>query len=150
MARRKADADDAAHPPRKCTKTAERRVNGISPGQTTRSFFQRRTHDSTGRLCFSSAELGLGSKNAVNVNRPRLNTNLDAEKVGVVDIAAGGMHAVTLTHDNRILTWGVNDNYALGRETIWDGGLRDINDTQHDDDSASVASDKKVCVNPCW
>ena len=36
------------------------------------------------------------------------------------------MHAVALTADNKILTWGVNDNAALGRQTTWDGGLRDI------------------------
>ncbi|GBF62946.1 hypothetical protein TMEN_5555 [Trichophyton mentagrophytes] len=90
----------------------------------------------------SSAELGLGPKNAIDVKRPRLNTNLDAEKVGVVDIGAGGMHAAALTHNNHILTWGVNDNCALGRETTWDGGLKDMAD-----DDESVASDE-VELNP--
>jgi regulator of chromosome condensation len=74
----------------------------------------------------SAGELGLGPKNATDVVRPQLNTLLDADKVGVVDIAAGGMHAVALTHDGHVLTWGVNDNYTLGRETAWDGGVRDI------------------------
>lgn len=72
----------------------------------------------------SAGELGLGPKNATDVVRPRLNTLLDADKVGVVDIAAGGMHAVALTQDGHVMTWGVNDNHALGRETAWDGGVR--------------------------
>ncbi|KAJ9649517.1 hypothetical protein H2199_000292 [Coniosporium tulheliwenetii] len=38
----------------------------------------------------SSGELGLGtSKKAIDVKRPRLNPNLDAQKVGVVQIATG-------------------------------------------------------------
>lgn len=47
----------------------------------------------------SAGELGLGPKNATDVVSPQLNTLLDADKVGVVDIAAGGMHAVALTHE---------------------------------------------------
>ena len=58
----------------------------------------------------TAGELGLGTdKKCIDVKRPRLNANLDAEKVGVVQIVAGGMHNVALTHDNKILTWGVND-----------------------------------------
>lgn len=71
-----------------------------------------------------TGELGLGVKNAVNVKTPRLNVNLHAETVGVVDICAGGMHAVALTHDNQVLTWGINDNHALGRDTTWEGGIK--------------------------
>ncbi|KAL2007223.1 hypothetical protein VTN00DRAFT_8661 [Thermoascus crustaceus] len=52
----------------------------------------------------SAGELGLGTRNSIDVKRPRLNTNLDAKSVGVVDIATGGMHAVALTHDNKVLT----------------------------------------------
>jgi regulator of chromosome condensation len=92
----------------------------------------------------SSGELGLGPRNAVDVKRPRLNTKLDAEKVGVGDIAAGGMHVVAVTHDIKVLSWGVNDNYALGRETSWEGGLRDIDAAE--DDSASDTRD--VELNP--
>ncbi|KAF2115887.1 regulator of chromosome condensation 1/beta-lactamase-inhibitor protein II [Lophiotrema nucula] len=64
----------------------------------------------------SSGELGLGSSSkAIDVKRPRLNPNLaDAD---VVQVSCGGMHVVALTKDNRILTWGVNDNGALGRDT---------------------------------
>lgn len=87
----------------------------------------------------TSGELGLGNqkhenKKPVDVKRPRLNHNLDAKKVGVVAIACGGMHVVALTHNNRILTWGVNDDRALGRDTTWDGGVRDADDSDSDDD----------------
>lgn len=82
----------------------------------------------------SSGELGLGtSKKAIDVKRPRLNPNLAADKVGVVQIAAGGMHVIALTHDNKILTWGVNDQGALGRDTTWEGGLRDVEDEEDSD-----------------
>ncbi|KAJ4251088.1 hypothetical protein NW762_011740 [Fusarium torreyae] len=87
----------------------------------------------------SSGELGLGSKRVnnkkpIDVKRPRLNDNLAAAKAGVVQISCGGMHAVALTHDNKILTWGVNDQGALGRDTNWDGGLRDM-DKEEDSES---------------
>jgi len=62
----------------------------------------------------SAGELGLGAnKGACNVKRPRLNQLL--EKQGVVDLAVGGMHCIALTRNNELLTWGVNDNKALGR-----------------------------------
>lgn len=87
----------------------------------------------------TSGELGLGNqkhdnKKPVDVKRPRLNHNLDAAKVGVVQIACGGMHVVALTHDNNILTWGVNDDRALGRDTTWDGGVRNADDSDSDDE----------------
>lgn len=70
-------------------------------------------------------ELGLGNqihdgKKPMNVKRPRLNHNLLPDKVGVVQIATGGMHTVALTADNKILTWGVNDLKALGREPVFE------------------------------
>ncbi|GAD94871.1 Ran exchange factor Prp20/Pim1 [Paecilomyces variotii No. 5] len=84
----------------------------------------------------SSGELGLGTaKNAVDVKRPRLNANLSADTVGVVQVAVGGMHCVALTHDNKILTWGVNDQGALGRDTTWEGGYKDMDDNKSDSDS---------------
>ncbi|KAG6361817.1 hypothetical protein INS49_010046 [Diaporthe citri] len=86
-----------------------------------------------------SGELGLGNKKIdgkkpVNVKRPRIHPFLSAEAVGVVQIACGGMHSVALTKDNKILTWGVNDQGALGRNTAWDGGLRDADAEDDDDD----------------
>lgn len=86
----------------------------------------------------TNGELGLGSgKNCAEVKRPRLNPHLDAAKVGVVALGVGGMHTAVLTKDNKILTWGVNDQGALGRDTSWDGGLRDMDDDKSDSDSDS-------------
>lgn len=84
-----------------------------------------------------SGELGLGNKKIdgkkpVNVKRPRIHPFLSADAVGVVQIACGGMHSVALTKDSKIFTWGVNDQGALGRDTTWDGGLRDA-DAEDDD-----------------
>ena len=94
----------------------------------------------------SSGELGLGSaRGQLEVKRPRLNPLLDADKVGVVSAAVGGMHTATLTKDNKILTWGVNDQGALGRSTAWDGGLRDVKDNESDSDSDD---DSDTGVNP--
>ncbi|KAL6718343.1 hypothetical protein ACLMJK_004432 [Lecanora helva] len=86
----------------------------------------------------SSSELGLGTaKTAIDVKRPRLNPLLPSGDVGIVHIACGGMHVAALTHDNKILTWGVNDQGALGRDTTWGGGLKDIDDNESDDSDQS-------------
>ena len=86
----------------------------------------------------TAGELGLGtSKKSIDVKRPRLNPELSASKVGVVQIEAGGMHCIALTHDNKILTWGVNDQGTLGRDTTWDGGVKDMDDAGSDSDSDS-------------
>ncbi|MCJ1430909.1 hypothetical protein MMC27_000259 [Xylographa pallens] len=96
----------------------------------------------------SGGELGLGrGSTSENVTRPRLNPNLPADSVGVVQLATGGMHCAALTHDNKILTWGVNDMGALGRDTTWEGGMVDMkddkDDTGSDDDDASESA-----INP--
>ncbi|KAK8042333.1 regulator of chromosome condensation 1/beta-lactamase-inhibitor protein II [Apiospora phragmitis] len=72
----------------------------------------------------SCAQLGLGSRTTedgvspTEALRPRLNKLLSSENTtGVVQIACGGMNAVALTKDHRILTWVVNDLGALGRNT---------------------------------
>ncbi|MBE7181896.1 MAG: hypothetical protein INR71_11945, partial [Terriglobus roseus] len=54
-----------------------------------------------------------------------------------------GMHSLALTADNRILTWGVNDQGALGRDTTWDGGLKDV-----DEDSDSDEEPETDRLNP--
>ncbi|KAI0472822.1 RCC1/BLIP-II [Xylariaceae sp. FL0804] len=82
-------------------------------------------------------ELGLGNKKfegkkPAHVKLPQLNQLLSADKVGVVQIAAGGMHAAALTDKNKILTWGVNDEKALGRETNWEGDDDDDEDVYDD------------------
>lgn len=97
----------------------------------------------------SSGELGLGSvrvdgKKPIDVKRPRLNENLSAESVGVVQLAVGGMHCAALTYDNKIYTWGVNDQGALGRDTKWDGGLKDMDD----DKSDASSDDDDTGMNP--
>lgn len=79
-------------------------------------------------------ELGLGPKKKVSL-KGRVNPFLDPHgkgKVQVVQIACGGMHAIVLTADSKIIAWGVNDENALGRDTKWDSGFRDL-DTRSDD-----------------
>ncbi|KAI9790276.1 MAG: hypothetical protein M1816_005301 [Peltula sp. TS41687] len=81
----------------------------------------------------TGGELGLGPKATnASVKRPRLNPNLSIDSVGVVQVATGGMHCAALTHDNKILTWGVNDDGALGRDTKWEGGMRNVDDSDSD------------------
>ena len=97
----------------------------------------------------SSSELGLGTaKNAIDVKRPRLNPLLSAKQVGVVQLACGGMHVAALTHDNKILTWGVNDQGALGRDTTWEGGLKDMDDNCSDDSDKSDSGLNPAESNP--
>ncbi|KAI1205539.1 RCC1/BLIP-II [Annulohypoxylon truncatum] len=84
-------------------------------------------------------ELGLGNqkyneKKPMNVKRPRLNHNLLPDKVGIVQVACGGMHVVALTADNKILTWGVNDLKALGREAVFKDPGTEMDDDNDDDD----------------
>ena len=98
-----------------------------------------------------AGELGLGAlkfegKKPIDVKRPRINHRLLAKDVGVVLIAVGGMHCAALTHDNRILTWGVNDQGALGRETTSEGKTKAI--TKDDDDSDSDSDDEDSGLNP--
>ncbi|KAI0117906.1 regulator of chromosome condensation 1/beta-lactamase-inhibitor protein II [Nemania sp. FL0031] len=83
-----------------------------------------------------NGELGLGPKRTEAL-RPCLNPSLDpnsSDTYHVVDYACGGMHTIALTVENKIVTWGVNDNDALGRDTQWDGGLRDIDADSDDED----------------
>ena len=88
----------------------------------------------------TNGELGLGNgKKCAEVKRPCLNPHLDPDSVGVVTMSVGGMHTAVLTKNNKILTWGVNDQGALGRNTEWDGGLRDIDDDKSDSGSDSDA-----------
>ncbi|KIW67286.1 hypothetical protein PV04_06551 [Phialophora macrospora] len=94
----------------------------------------------------SSGELGLGSaKGQTEVKRPRYNPNLGPD-VGVVALSVGGMHTAALTYDNKILTWGVNDQGALGRDTTWEGGLRDLDEDEGSDSDSDSGSE--TAVNP--
>lgn len=103
----------------------------------------------------SAGELGLGSrklngKMPIDVKRPRFNPKLSGNIPGVVQLACGGMHGIALTKDNKVLTWGVNDDGALGRNTKWQGGLRNA----YDEDGNEVANtsdsddDEESGLNP--
>lgn len=94
----------------------------------------------------SAGELGLGSrrlggKMPIDVKRPRFNPYLSGEDPGVVQFACGGMHGIALTRDNRVLTWGVNDNGALGRNTKWAGGLRPASPQRGDQEENTNANE---------
>lgn len=83
----------------------------------------------------SGGELGLGpTVKSGNIGRPRLNPYLSGA-IGVVQVSLGAMHGAALTHDNRILTWGVNDHGALGRDTAWEDNLVDMDANNSDSDS---------------
>lgn len=69
-----------------------------------------------GTNCYGELGLGDATKKS-EISRPVLNPKLPSESVGVVQIAVGGVHSAALTHDNQILTWGVNDEGTLGRDT---------------------------------
>ncbi|KAF8864615.1 RCC1/BLIP-II [Acephala macrosclerotiorum] len=94
-----------------------------------------------------NGELGLGAvrrggKMPTGITRPRLNDLLDATTVGVVQLAVGGMHCVAITKDNKIYTWGVNDDGALGRDTAWDAPMKSADgsgsDSDDDDDDSGL------------
>lgn len=100
-----------------------------------------------------SGDLGLGPKKKVAVV-PAVIPELDGRKEGtyrVVQVACGGMHSVALTEDSKIVTWGGNDEGALGRNSAWEGGLRDM-DAEKDagDDAASNSSEdsESEALNP--
>jgi regulator of chromosome condensation len=83
----------------------------------------------------ANGENGFGAtKKAIDIKRPRYNellTNHD-----VVRVATGGMHVLALTKQNQILSWGVNDSGALGRDTSKaDVKMRDLDADDSDSDS---------------
>lgn len=89
-----------------------------------------------GTNCYG--ELGLGDlTKKPELLRPVLNKKLDAQGIGVVHIAVGGVHSVALTRDNQILTWGVNDEGALGRDVQQD---KDEDARDADSDKSGVSS----------
>jgi regulator of chromosome condensation len=101
----------------------------------------------------TAGELGLGgvkydgNKKPIDVARPRINYRLSAKDIGVVQIAVGGMHCAALTHDNKILTWGVNDTGALGRRT-GAAKTKEIASKDSDSDSDSEDDDDDEYLNP--
>ncbi|SPQ19082.1 ad998b8b-bff8-463e-a3b7-5706c2b7b582 [Thermothielavioides terrestris] len=96
----------------------------------------------------SGGELGLGpSVKSGNVGRPRLNPYLSGS-AGVVQVSLGAMHGVALTLDNRILTWGVNDHGALGRDTAWEGNMVDADAEESDSDDEGELNPKESTPTP--
>ena len=98
----------------------------------------------------SAGELGLGAKNnsknkVIDVKSPRLNPFL--EQIGVVQLAVGGMHCAALTVDNKIYTWGVNDQGALGRPTTEEVKMRDA-DMDDSSESGSSTEDEDSGLDP--
>lgn len=134
--RRKNDEEPAVEaPPAKRPATAAKKPKTVKPKAVINHIPTQR-YDIYVSGEGSQGELGLGAgKGSMNALKPRLNTQLSAADVGVVQLATGGMHCAALTHDNKILTWGVNDEGALGRDTEWDGGLVDVDDNKSDDSS---------------
>ena len=135
--------------------------NEVSPLAATRASKPSQTQHiiskaPTGRLnlyVFGSGEneeLGLGTdRHSTDVSRPRLNPSLLAASVGVVHVATGGMHCAALIYDNWIITWSVDDQGALGRDTAWDGGIIDnIDGNKSDTDQASQLSGSDTGLNP--
>lgn len=94
-----------------------------------------------------NGELGLGTEKAVNVRRPRLNPKLAAEHVGVVQIAAGGMHSLALTHDGKVYSWGINDQGTLGRDTTKGEVLKDMNENPDEDQSDDDDESESAALN---
>jgi regulator of chromosome condensation len=83
----------------------------------------------------ANGENGFGAtKKAIDIKRPRYNELLTNHEV--VRVATGGMHVLALTKDNKILSWGVNDSGALGRDTsAADVKMRDLDADDSDSDS---------------
>ncbi|KAH6854874.1 regulator of chromosome condensation 1/beta-lactamase-inhibitor protein II [Chaetomium sp. MPI-CAGE-AT-0009] len=95
----------------------------------------------------SGGELGLGpSVKSGNIGVPRVNSYLSES--GVVQISLGAMHGVALTLDNKILTWGVNDHGALGRDTTWEENLVDADGDDSDSDDGADLNPRECTPTP--
>lgn len=87
-----------------------------------------------------SGDLGLGPNKKL-AKRATIIPTLDPKEgtYRIVQLDCGGMHTVALTDDSKIVTWGGNDLGALGRDSNWDGGLRDMDEAKDDSDSDDEA-----------
>ncbi|KAJ6141298.1 hypothetical protein N7470_010194 [Penicillium chermesinum] len=101
-----------------------------------------------GTNCYG--ELGLGDLTKKSeILRPVLNAKLAANTVGVVHVAVGGVHSAALTRDNKILTWGVNDEGTLARDTKPDEPAdADNARTANGDTESDDSDDDEVAINP--
>ncbi|EED22452.1 regulator of chromosome condensation, putative [Talaromyces stipitatus ATCC 10500] len=75
-----------------------------------------------------------------------LNPKLSVETVEVVQLAVGEIHSAALTHDNQILTWGVNDEGTLGRDTTVESKKTPI-DATSDNGEEDDEDDDEVELN---
>lgn len=99
-----------------------------------------------GDMC---GELGLGPKTK-STPLPVPIPKVDGREEGsyrIVQMACGGMHVIALTQDGKVVTWGGNDEGALGRDTAWDGGLRDMDAEAGDSDGGGSDSEDEG-LNP--
>ncbi|KAF4998176.1 hypothetical protein FDECE_11853 [Fusarium decemcellulare] len=125
--KRKGSSHDAVQPPSKKAKASPKKPKTATSPPA--SLNQPLSVFAVGNG--ENGELGLGP-NQTETHRPLINPLLS--KFQVIQLSCGGMHTVALTTDGKIVTWGVNDNYALGRNTGWDGGLRDIDADSGEED----------------
>ncbi|PWW77253.1 hypothetical protein C7212DRAFT_357038 [Tuber magnatum] len=92
-----------------------------------------------------NAELGLGPDvDTKVVKRLGLNTHLLPDKVGIVAVAIGGMHGLALSYEGKVYSWGINDQWALGRTTTHTPLTRAV---RSGDDGDSDCDDE-VPLNP--
>lgn len=99
-----------------------------------------------GDMC---GELGLGPKTK-SAPLPIPIPKVDGRGAGsypIVQISCGGMHAIALTQDGKIVTWGGNDEGALGRDTAWEGGFCDMDVEAGDSDGGGSDSEDEA-LNP--
>ncbi|KAK2590140.1 hypothetical protein QQS21_012181 [Conoideocrella luteorostrata] len=137
------------------TSAAAQQQQHESPSQSRSAVINQVPNEKLTVLIFGTGEngeLGLGPKKKEAL-RPSPNPLLDvsdASALHVVQIACGGMHTVALTADNKIITWGVNDEKALGRDTEWEGKLQEINagSGREDDDNGGDDDDDEADLNP--
>lgn len=62
-------------------------------------------------------QLGVNADDVMEVSRPTVKAALSE----IVDVKAGGMHSLVLTKQGQVLTFGCNDDGALGRSTLLEG-----------------------------
>ncbi|KAJ5097502.1 hypothetical protein N7456_008223 [Penicillium angulare] len=101
-----------------------------------------------GTNCYG--ELGLGDLTKKSeILRPVLNQKLSADTVGIVHVAVGGVHSAALTRDNQILTWGVNDEGTLARDTVPDNSPATDSPQNANEDAGSDedSDDDEVTIN---
>lgn len=64
-----------------------------------------------------AGQLGLGPDVLEEISRPRLHQKFQELGVGIQCLAAGGMHSLLVDSRGKVWSWGVNEQFALGRET---------------------------------